>query len=455
LIFKPGGKSGRISDKPPGSGPAATDAKHKYSNDSRAENPSGARLYHTRETKLLLSQICFALGFHCEIMNAIHTLMKGVACQLVGMDVTSRAIAQNAAGLVFPGSVITPLDTLAEALRLAPESEVELLVLANPDRADLVRAVEAMDATGLRRWAIVVLGIAPAIEGVEIVAAEEWTEPVVARALRSAVAQYRLLRDNARMAGDLRTMARRISHDLRTPLGGIFSTGEALKELLMEQDPASVPLVKSLFVSVGDLEKLIDRVSLLTRASTSPVAKRPVDMEEILWTVMQRLERLVLKTGVGVIRPDAWPAVTGVSSWLETVWWNLLANALQHGEEATRVELGWTRNDREFRFWVGDNGGGVPAEKIGTLFQPFHLLHHANARKGLGLSIVQRLIELQGGGCGYEPGAAGGSVFYFTLPAEECPAAKQTSPPSENAAGGFGSSPATPDPNFQRATRPN
>ncbi|HZL13619.1 MAG TPA: HAMP domain-containing sensor histidine kinase, partial [Verrucomicrobiae bacterium] len=81
-----------------------------------------------------------------------------------------------------------------------------------------------------------------------------------------------------------------------------------------------------------------------------------------------------------------------------------------------RVELGWLAEKNKFRFWAGDNGGAIPPEKIAKLFQPFHSLHEPDAAHGLGLPIVQRLMELQGGDCGYER-AAGGGRFYFTLPA--------------------------------------
>jgi K+-sensing histidine kinase KdpD len=225
-----------------------------------------------------------------------------------------------------------------------------------------------------------------------------------------------------------------------------LSAGEALKEVLAEHHPGSVVLVKSLFDSVDDVEKLIDRVSRLTNATANPMSKRPVAMEEVVWAVMQRLERQILKIGAVVTGPASWPEVQGVFSWLETVWWNLLVNALQHGREAARIELGWSNNEREFRFWVCDAGGGVASEKINTLFQPFHLLHYQNARKGLGLSIVQRLIELQDGICGYEPGATGGSIFFFTLPAGKCVDAKNTSRVVANAAGASSSARTTPDP---------
>jgi signal transduction histidine kinase len=72
--------------------------------------------------------------------------------------------------------------------------------------------------------------------------------------------------------------------------------------------------------------------------------------------------------------------------------------------------------DSEYRFWVRDDGPGIAEEKRPLLFQPFHRLHQRSSAHGLGLSIAQRLVDLQGGRCGYDPAPGGGSTFYFTLP---------------------------------------
>jgi K+-sensing histidine kinase KdpD len=278
--------------------------------------------------------------------------------------------------------------------------------------------VAATDATGLRRWAIVVLGTGPVVEGVEIVSSEEWSEPLLARVFKSAVAQHQLLREKARLEGDLRTLAYRISHDLRTPLGGIVSAGEVLKEVLLEKDPSSAPLTQPIFHSTDELMKLIERVSFLLKASVNRPAKARLAMGEVVGAVLQRLEGRIIRKGASVSQPDDWPEVTGVASWLETVWWNLVANALQHAGGSPRIQMGWSRQNDEYRFWIRDGGGGVAAEKRQELFQPFNLLHLPNGTRGVGLSIVRRLVELQGGHCGYEFSSEDGSTFFFILPVE-------------------------------------
>jgi signal transduction histidine kinase len=226
-----------------------------------------------------------------------------------------------------------------------------------------------------------------------------------------------LLRENARLRGDLLTVARRVSHDLRTPLGGIIITSEMLREILSENGVAPESIMVPIFDSAEDMTRLIERVSLVLKASAIPLVRDRVKMDVVVFRALQRLEGKILKVNTTVSEPALWPEVTGVFSWLEVIWWNLLSNALQYGGD--RVELGWQEEKMEFRFWVCDNGHGVPKEKCEKLFQPFESLHEPGASPGLGLSIAQRLVELQGGRCGYETRLEGGSYFYFTLPADK------------------------------------
>jgi signal transduction histidine kinase len=79
--------------------------------------------------------------------------------------------------------------------------------------------------------------------------------------------------------------------------------------------------------------------------------------------------------------------------------------------------MGATAQEDGFvRFWVRDNGGGVPPEQQARLFQPFSQLGPVRAEgEGLGLSIVQRIVEKLGGQVAMESSAGQGSEFSFTL----------------------------------------
>ncbi len=230
------------------------------------------------------------------------------------------------------------------------------------------------------------------------------------------VRQDQLLHENARLRGDLFTVAIRVSHDLRTPLGGIVNTGELLKEILIEKEPAAAALADSLFTSVDEMSKLIGQIRVITKATADPKPKERVNMAEIVSGVLQRLESRILKKSAKVTEPGSWPEVNGVADWLEFIWWNLVANALQHAGEKPQIELNWRQEKDGFRFQVCDSGGDIPAEVRAKLFQPFDTLHKPDSGFGLGLACVQRLVDLQGGNCGYEPNSKGGSCFFFTLP---------------------------------------
>lgn len=110
---------------------------------------------------------------------------------------------------------------------------------------------------------------------------------------------------------------------------------------------------------------------------------------------------------------------------MDEVWLNYLSNAVKYGGRpnltppiAPRIEAGSTlQGDSQVRFWVRDNGPGILPEDHSRLFVPFSRLGQDGATgHGLGLSIVQRIVERLGGQVGVESTVGQGSTFYFTLP---------------------------------------
>ncbi len=227
--------------------------------------------------------------------------------------------------------------------------------------------------------------------------------------------QNELRRENSRLHDDLLTIALRVCHDLQTPLGGIMFAAQALDETNGEAGASHSP-VASVLASADELSHLIRRISMVVKASARPIPPGPVAMGDAVFAALQRLESKILEKGAVISEPDAWPEVNGVSEWLEVIWWNLIANALQFAGRKPRIELGWRKVPRGVRFSIQDHGSGVAEDKIGHLFQPFHTLHKSNSARGLGLSIVQRLVALQGGHCGYKAVPGGGALFFFVLP---------------------------------------
>lgn len=338
---------------------------------------------------------------------------------LIALDAPTASLVQESARLVFPAVSFIEFPSLAAACE---QSDVKggLLVVDAEKATGLEEVQKAVDADSLSRWGIVLLGANAAVAdetGITRVPKEGQTTTLLAPLLKSAATLHAMQRENQRLRGDLRTVARRITHDLRSPLSGIVSTGDMLKELLSETEPQAGEFAAPLFRSVDHLVKLIERFGILLNASAQPLLPGKVLMGDAVANALQRLEYLCWEKKITIQRPAEWPEVQGVQSWIEPMWWNLAHNAVQHTPGVKHVEVGWDRMDDGYRFWVRDDGPGVPPERRAKLFQPFNMLHEPGASKGLGLTTVQRFAELQGGKCGYEALEGGGSRFWFWLPA--------------------------------------
>lgn len=292
----------------------------------------------------------------------------------------------------------------------APSEGPEVLVLLDATAADFNAALAACDARGLPRWAVVPASPAEAAAG-----SVQWEVPLLAHSLRSAVNLLGLRREIARLRGDLCTVGRRLTHDLRTPLNSISTANQALAEDAVATGSGQ-ELHRSISAAVKEAGGMIERVGSVLLASARPLESEPVDMEEAVWNARQRLDARLRAAGATIVGPANWPVVQGAPALLELVWVNLLANSVQHGGPAPRIELGWQHVGERTCFWLRDSGAGVPVGQQPRLFHPLDRLNELNAPRGYGLSLVQRLVELHGGSAGYDPQPLPGGTFSFTLP---------------------------------------
>jgi signal transduction histidine kinase len=346
---------------------------------------------------------------------------------LVQMSPAARPVILAAATAAFPGARLVEVATVEEAAQHPAVRQPDLMILADPDELAAARAVQAADSGGLPRWAVVILG-GTVPDLAETVPADEWSAPLLARVFRSTLLQHELLCENLRLRGDLRTVARRISHDLRTPVGCIHTSSSVLKVLPPDDAPAIGAMIQTIEDSSTELSRIIDRVSFVLKASADPSSPINVTMGPLVDRVLRELAPDIEQADATILQPVDWPEVAGVAPWLEAIWRNLVVNALKHGGPATEVQLGWSLDGGDYRFTVADRGPGISAQREQILFQPFDQLH-LRPTPGLGLSLVQRLVSLQGGACGYARLADGSSVFHFTLPIAAVSAAPARSDP--------------------------
>ncbi len=105
---------------------------------------------------------------------------------------------------------------------------------------------------------------------------------------------------------------------------------------------------------------------------------------------------------------------------LRLVWQQLLANALKFSAkaDAPRVEVRCQRSGNEWMFVVADNGAGFDMARAGKLFGMFQRLHKASdyPGTGVGLAIVRRALERQGGRVWAVSSPGQGAELHFALP---------------------------------------
>ncbi len=342
--------------------------------------------------------------------------MKTTGILLVGYSNIDSKIAAEVARMAFPRAIVKTAATFEEAMVSGPIADIDLLVLPRPRPTVVERAMAALDSSGLPRWAVLVVDSHPAPLGAQNIAPEEWAGPVTAHAFHSAIALHTIRRELAQAQGDLLAIGVRLTHDLRTQVASILATAELTRELLQEVEPAQTELYQPIFDSVDSLGKIIERISFVTKASTTGAATSACDMKDAVTSALTRLNGEITAKKASIVQPTDWPQVKAAKHWLEKIWLNLLTNALTHTGESPRIELGWEKGKAEYRFWIRDRGRGVADKLKPQLFQPFHLLHRPGAARGLGLSIIRRLSELQGGHCGYDTPKDGGAEFFFTVP---------------------------------------
>jgi PAS domain S-box-containing protein len=217
---------------------------------------------------------------------------------------------------------------------------------------------------------------------------------------------------------ELDAFAHTVAHDLKNPLQHLVGYAE-----LLGDDYESLPgdirqeALATIVATADRMNNIIGELLLLSEVRRGEVATKPLDMASIVTAAQDRLAYLIEQHHAEIVTPDRWPTALGHAAWVEEVWANYLSNAIKYGGRPPRVELGATpQPDGTVRFWVRDNGQGLTPKEQVRLFTPFTRLHQVKAEgHGLGLSIVQRIMDKLGGKVGVDSKVGEGSTFFFTL----------------------------------------
>lgn len=226
-------------------------------------------------------------------------------------------------------------------------------------------------------------------------------------------------RELARKNEELERFAYKVSHDLKSPLVTIKGFLAFVEKDLGAGDRERMTQDLGRIGQAADrMQDLLGDILELSRIGRSSNRIETFPLASALDLALDNLAGGIVASGAGIEKPLAWPEVTADRLRISEVFQNLLENALKyHGGKPPHIVLGWKAEGGEYRIFVQDSGIGLEAKYLSTVFGLFNKLDPKSEGTGVGLALVQRIVELHGGRAWVEsPGRGSGSTFWFSLP---------------------------------------
>lgn len=225
--------------------------------------------------------------------------------------------------------------------------------------------------------------------------------------------------DLERSNRDLDQFAYVASHDLKAPLRAIATLSgwieEDLRGKLSEEASEQMTLLRS---RVQRMDQLIDGILQYSRAGRLDTRGERVDVGELLRDLVELLSP---EEPFQVVIGPAMPVLVTKRLRLEQVFSNLINNAIKyHDRPDGKVEVTARRLGRLYEFSVADDGPGIAKEHHKKVFMMFQSLQPRDQVEstGLGLSLVKKLVEEEGGSIHLDSELGAGATFRFTWPAD-------------------------------------
>lgn len=224
---------------------------------------------------------------------------------------------------------------------------------------------------------------------------------------------------------ELEAFSYSVSHDLRSPLRAIEGfSGFLLEDYYDKLDEEGKRLLNVIRANTKKMDQLITDLLLLSRVARNEINFSAIDMKNMANVVYSEAagpETLSqFNFSIAPIK-DAF----GDSGLIRQVWFNLISNAIKYTMKsvAKNIEVGGyedLEND-SYVYFVKDSGAGFNPEYTGKLFGVFQRLHKAEEFEGngVGLALVQRVIQRHGGRVWAEGKLGEGATFYFSMPARK------------------------------------
>ncbi|MEP6874321.1 MAG: ATP-binding protein [Burkholderiales bacterium] len=320
-----------------------------------------------------------------------------------------------------------PDDTAALQARLGSGAALDdVPVFFGSTGAGLLRGRAIADATGRFAGYHGIWRPRPEAAAAVVVA------PVPPAAPESAAAAHA-----ANAVADHDSFSYTVSHDLRAPIRVVEGFTKIVKEdygrLL---DRVGNDHLDRVLGAASRMNNMIDALLALSKLSSQPLARQPVNLTQLAGFVADDLRRQWPDRDVRIeIEPGL--QVQGDPTLLRVAIENLLGNAWKYTGKTASAAVSFARHARDAdTFSVTDNGAGFDMRFADRLFGVFQRLHSANdfPGTGIGLASVRRIVRRHGGEIWGEAEVNRGARFHFTLPQGAAGSANTSTAASSNSA---------------------
>lgn len=225
----------------------------------------------------------------------------------------------------------------------------------------------------------------------------------------------RLIAELAKTNVELDQFAYVASHDLRAPLRGISNLAMWIEEDLGPQTPKKVSEQLALLKGrAARMDRLINGLLELARVGRARQQSERVDVTELLH---ETIDLASPSPQARVLIIGAMPTLNAERVAMQQVLLNLITNALQHsGRPDVVVRITAIERPDDVEIAVADNGVGIAPEHHERVWQMFQTLGTRDETTGIGLSIVKKQVEANGGRTWIDPAVKEGATLRFTWP---------------------------------------
>jgi PAS domain S-box-containing protein len=216
---------------------------------------------------------------------------------------------------------------------------------------------------------------------------------------------------------DLEHFSYTITHDMRAPLRAMHAFAQLLREDYGDRfDEVARDYLRRITEASTRMDNLITDALNYSKATRSELVLEPIDPGPLLRSIVESYPMLQPPEAT-VELADRFPKVLGNQAGLTQCFSNLLGNAVKFVARGVtpRVRVWAEERGERVRFWFEDNGIGIPPNQRERVFIMFHRLSKDYEGTGVGLALVQKVVQRMQGQVGIEPAPEQGTCFWIEL----------------------------------------